>query len=150
LHSNFYVIDANNKIVTLRKRFKKVSYLAVFLMDFIATTSCVIYDTSVAGKFYMRPIRKRQDWLYFIDVLKVLRRAYCIQEFLVCWRKHDKSLSSRKRSLFKYHYKIYSEYLELPAVIAFLMCYGINIPLIILRKIYEMCTDFLFKRGWWK
>ncbi|MDR0618463.1 MAG: glycosyltransferase [Bacteroidales bacterium] len=150
LHSNFYVINTDNKVITLRKRFKKVSYLAVLLMDFIATTSCVIYDTSVAGKFYMRPIRKRQDWLYFIDILKVLRKAYCIQEPLVCWRKHSKSLSSKKRSLFKYHYKIYREYLKLPDAAAFLVCYGINIPLIALRKIYERCTDFLYRHGWWK
>ncbi|MDR2556522.1 MAG: glycosyltransferase [Bacteroidales bacterium] len=149
LHSNFYVIDSNNNIITLRKRFEKISYPAVFLMDFISTTSCVIYDTAVAGKFYMRPIRKRQDWLYFIDVLKMLRKAYCIQEPLVCWRKHDKSLSSKKRSLFKYHYKVYHEYLKLPAVLAFLVCYGINIPIIACRKIYERCTDFLFKCGLW-
>jgi glycosyltransferase involved in cell wall biosynthesis len=150
LHSNFYVIDDSNRIITLRKRFEKVSYWAVFLMDFIATTSCVIYDTSVHGKFYMRPIRKRQDWLYFIDILKVLRHAYCIREPLVCWRKHEKSLSSEKRSLFRYHYEVYYNYLGLPVVVAFLVCYGINIQLIASRKIYEVCTCYLFKRGLWK
>jgi hypothetical protein len=134
----------------LRKRLKKVSYWAVFLMDFIAATSCVIYDTKDSRKFYMRSIRKRQDWLYFIDVLKVLRKAYCIQDALVCWRKHNTSISSNKKSLFKFHYKVYHEYLKLPALPAFIVCYGINIPIIASRKVYEIFTDFIFKKGWWK
>jgi glycosyltransferase involved in cell wall biosynthesis len=150
LHSNFYVIDENNRIVTLRKRCRKVSYWAVFLMDFIATTSCVIYDTKDCGKFYMRHIRKRQDWLYFIDILKVLKKAYCIQDPLVGWRKHNKSLSAKKSTLFKYHYRVYHECLGLNVFSAFVVCFGINIPLIACRKIHEGVTDFFFKHGWWK
>ncbi|MCH5174396.1 MAG: glycosyltransferase family 2 protein [Prevotellaceae bacterium] len=68
-----------------------------------------IYDTAKHGKFYMPTIRKRQDWVLFLSILKKCGKAYAVQEPLAIYRKVPGSISSNKINLIKYNAKVYKE-----------------------------------------
>lgn len=67
-----------------------------------------IYDTSLYGKFYMPPLRKRQDWAMFLSILKKCKIAYGITEELAYYRILDNSISRKKSRLLKYNAEVYS------------------------------------------
>lgn len=58
-----------------------------------------IYDTEKVGKVYMPLIRKRQDWALKLNVLKICKEAYGIQEPLAIYRISSNSLSRKKFGL---------------------------------------------------
>lgn len=66
-----------------------------------------MYDTSRFGKFYMPTIRKRQDWAFFLTILKECKEAYGLGEPLAIYRKTPGSVSRRKVPLLKYNAEIY-------------------------------------------
>ncbi len=66
-----------------------------------------IYDTTKFGKFYMPPIRKRQDWAMFLNILKKCKIAYGITDELAYYRILDNSISRSKHTLIKYNAEVY-------------------------------------------
>lgn len=129
------VIDKEGKTVGFYKRKKRVSYGSTKIINYIGTSG-VLYDTDEIGKFYMKPIRRRQDWVLWMDILKVTRYAYCQQEALAVVRKNNSdSLSGNKRILPAYHIEVYNKYLNYPYPIAWFFFYGISLPCNIVKKI---------------
>jgi len=69
-----------------------------------------IYDTNFFGKINISTIRKRQDWILWLEILKKIKIAYPVPEYLAYYRKSNQSLSANKWSLVKYNYKVYSDF----------------------------------------
>ncbi len=67
-----------------------------------------IYDTTKFGKFYMPPIRKRQDWAMFLNILRKCEVAYGITDELAYYRILNSSISRNKHTLLKYNAEVYS------------------------------------------
>lgn len=129
------VIDVDGNVVGFNKRRPVVSFNSTKILNYIGTSG-VLYDTKEIGKFYMKPIRRRQDWVLWLDLLKVTNYAYCLQEPLSCWRKGDsESLSAHKSKLLKYHRTIYHDYLGYSVFSSYFMFYFKSLPRIIMKKI---------------
>ena len=73
------VIDTEGNVIAINNRVRRVSYFSTIIVNFIGTSSA-IYDTRRIGKIYMKDVRKRQDWLLWIDILRLTRHAYCTPE----------------------------------------------------------------------
>ena len=141
------MIDTAGNVIAINERVPRVSYRSTMIVNYIGTTT-VMYDTEGIGKFYMQNVRKRQDWLLWIDILRVTRYAYCLPERLSSWRSgNEGSLSSDKSSLFRYHLMIYRDYLGFPAPVAFLMCYGVSLPCFMVKKIRHRLINYLYSHG---
>lgn len=69
--------------------------------------STVIYDSSVLGKHYIPDIKKRNDYVMWLQIIKKARYVYGLQEVLGSHRVYSGSLSSNKKSLLKYHWFVY-------------------------------------------
>lgn len=69
----------------------------------------VIYDTKALGKIYVRNIRKRNDYVLWLSVIKQAGRLHCMEQLLAYHREREGSISSNKRSLLKYQWKVYRE-----------------------------------------
>lgn len=71
--------------------------------------STVIYCAKELGKFQIENIRKRNDYVMWLKVIKKSIYLYGIQEALSSHRVREGSVSSNKLSLIKYHWKVYRD-----------------------------------------
>jgi len=128
------VIDTEGNIVGYNYRKPKVSFKSTKIINYIGTSG-VMYDTDGIGKFYMKPIRRRQDWVLWMDILKVTQYAYCQQEGLAVVRTNNKeSLSGKKGKLPAYHIEVYNKYLGYSKIYSYFLFYCISLPCFIFKK----------------
>lgn len=133
------IINVKDQLIRVIKTPKRVSYTSTLICNRIGTTG-VVYDAKKLGKFYFKPIRKRQDWLMWLELLKKCSYAYSIDKTLELWRKRNDSISSNKKRLFKYHIEVY-KILGYSSLQSYLLFYFVSLPLIIIHKIVmEMCN----------
>jgi len=67
-----------------------------------------IYNCKKLGKIYTKDLKKRQDWLLWIEALKRSKKpARGIKETIAYYRISDNSLSSNKFNLIKHNFNVY-------------------------------------------
>lgn len=71
--------------------------------------STVIYNTEKLGKFKIPDIKKRNDYVMWLQVIKNEKYLYGIEESLGSHRIRTEGISSNKKSLVGYHWKVYRE-----------------------------------------
>ncbi|URQ99014.1 glycosyltransferase [Pseudoalteromonas sp. SCSIO 43095] len=71
-----------------------------------------IYDTEVLGKKYMPLIRKRQDMGLWLNILKDVERAYCLNEALALYRV-DSGMTQDKLEILKWQWLFYRKEMKL-------------------------------------
>ncbi|MHB1454847.1 MAG: glycosyltransferase family 2 protein [Saccharofermentanales bacterium] len=71
--------------------------------------STVIYDASLLGKHQIPDIRKRNDYVMWLAIIKKAKILYGMPEALGSHRVREGSISKNKFSLVKYHWKVYRE-----------------------------------------
>lgn len=71
--------------------------------------STVIYNAGKLGKFFIQPIRKRNDYVMWLAVVKRAGKLMGLNETLSYYRVHSKSLSINKSSLIKFHWVVYRD-----------------------------------------
>lgn len=74
-----------------------------------------MYNAQKLGKFYMPPLRKRQDWAMWLDIIEKADFALGIQEPIASYRL-SKGLSANKFDLIKYNYAVYRQHLGFSAI----------------------------------
>lgn len=75
--------------------------------------STIIYDSQILGKTFVPLIKRRNDYLMWINVIKKANLIYVMPDVLVHYRIRSNSLSYNKKSLIKYHWEIYRNYEKL-------------------------------------
>ena len=78
--------------------------------------STVIYDAEKLGKFKIPDIKKRNDYVMWLQVIKKEKYLYGIEEPLGSHRIRTEGISSNKKSLVGYHWKVYREIEKLSLV----------------------------------
>jgi teichuronic acid biosynthesis glycosyltransferase TuaG len=126
--SFFECID--EKGMALNKRMespKKLSLLRLFFCNYIGNLTA-IYDSEELGKIPIATIRKRQDWILWITILKKIKVAYPLEESLAFYRIRNNSVSSNKIKLLKENYNVYYKYYKYNALVSalFLMIFIFN------------------------
>ena len=144
-HSYTLVVDENNQPVGINKKPARVSFRSTRIINYIGTSS-VIYDTEGVGKVYMKPIRRRQDFALWLNILQRTKYAYCIPEPLFIYRYVHDSLSSNKFKLLKYHVQVYEQALGYSKLHAYLLFYCVSLPCFVVKKGLEKFRE-LFKEN---
>lgn len=111
-YTAYYVIDEESNIKYIRNAPTTTSYSDILKNDYIGCLT-VIYDTDKIGKFLMPEMRKRQDWVLWIRILKEIKYSYGIKEPLAYYRIGNESLSKNKLKLLKHNYSVYRKELKM-------------------------------------
>lgn len=75
--------------------------------------STVIYNAEKLGKFKIPDIKKRNDYVMWLQVIKKAKYLYGIEEPLGSHRIRTGGISANKKSLVGYHWQVYREFEKL-------------------------------------
>jgi glycosyltransferase involved in cell wall biosynthesis len=140
-YSSYYTIDEKSIITGVVKVPEKLTFKQLKHDNKIGCLTA-IYDTSRLGKFYMPPIRKRQDWAMFLNILKECQICFCLPEPLAYYRQRDNSVSSKKLSLVKYNVNVYETVFGYSTIKAYLYFFTHFIPTYFI-KVWKRKRDSL-------
>ena len=127
-------IDADgNDLHTVMIPPKKTDYRKCIRLSNPIGNLTVMYDQEVLGKFTVPPIRKRNDFALWLQILKKTAYCYGMEDVLAMYRMgRAESVSSNKLLQAKYHWQLYHE----------IECHSI------IRSVYEMgCWAFVKGTG---
>ena len=124
-------VDENNRVMEGIKVPKPVNDYNDVLKN-SPGTSTVIYNAAHLGKFYSPDIRRRNDFVMWLQVIKKAKKLYGIQEKYTSYRVRSDSLSGKKMKLVKYQWKVYRDYEKLPFF---------KSVVLLLRKTYDVIFD---------
>lgn len=94
--------DSLNRIISVSK---KQQYWD--LLKKSPGNSTVIYDAVKLGKFNIPNLKKRNDYVLWLQIIKKANYLYGVEETLASHRIRRSSISRNKFSLVKYHWEIY-------------------------------------------
>ncbi|EEJ43358.1 glycosyltransferase family 2 protein [Leuconostoc mesenteroides] len=87
------------------------------VLKYCPGNSTVIYDALKLGKTIIPLIKRRNDYVMWLKVIKKSKQLYIMPDILVHYRIRPGSLSSNKKGLVKYHWYIYRKYEKLNIII---------------------------------
>lgn len=102
MFSNF---SNDGKLIDITKNSPTLDYEGVLKNN--PGNSTVMYNAETLGKFFIPNIRKRNDFVMWLKVIKEAKVLYGIPEVLTYYRVRENSLSSNKASLLKYQWEVY-------------------------------------------
>tara|TARA_R110000868_G_scaffold40945_2_gene140579 strand:- start:2872 stop:3654 length:783 start_codon:yes stop_codon:yes gene_type:complete len=86
-----------------------LSYRQLFFCNYVGNLTA-IYDVNFFGKIPISSIRKRQDWMLWLTVLKKIKVAHVVPESLAYYRVRTDSISTSKLDLIKYNFAVYRKF----------------------------------------
>jgi len=119
-YTGFEKINETGKVVgTVLPYKKEVCYYDLLKTNHIGCLSAMI-DLEILGqKIYMPNIKKRQDQGLWLDVLKQIDKAYCLNEILGQYRIRSGSISINKIDNIKYQWELYRDIEKLNLIKSF-------------------------------
>ena len=87
----------------------KISYNQLYYCNWIGNLTA-IYSVDFFGKIEISSIKKRQDWLLWLQVLKQIKTAIPVPESLAFYRVREDSISASKLKLLKYNFNVYRKF----------------------------------------
>ncbi len=106
--SSYELIDEKGEVLNKKvKALPQLSYNKLLKSNYIGNLTGM-YNAKVLGKIKTPNLRKRQDWLLWLEAIKKSgKNAQSIQESLAYYRVRENSMSSNKLNLIKYNYWVY-------------------------------------------
>lgn len=95
-------------------------YYQLFFCNFVGNLTG-IYDVGFFGRIPISSIRKRQDWMVWLTVLKKIRKAKPVPESLAFYRIRENSISASKVGLLEHNFAVYRQFHKL-GVFSSLLC----------------------------
>ena len=107
-YTGFEKINEAGKVIgTVFPYKEEVCYYDLLKSNHIGCLTAMI-DLKILGhKMYMPDIKKRQDQGLWLDVLKKIDKAYCLNEILGQYRIREGAISVNKTDNIKYQWKLY-------------------------------------------
>lgn len=105
-------IDEKSNVLTTVIHSEKV-YDYDLILKKCPGNSTVIYNCKNLGKVYALDIRRRNDFVMWLALIKKSQKAYGLQEILGYHRVHLGSISYNKSMLLKYQWKVYRDFEKL-------------------------------------
>jgi glycosyltransferase involved in cell wall biosynthesis len=134
---SFYdCIDETGK--ALNKRVEapgNLSYRQLFFCNYVGNLTG-IYDVNYFDKIAISSIRKRQDWMLWLTILKKIRTARPIPESLAFYRIRENSLSASKLDLLKHNFTVYRTFHGFNIVVASFCMTGFLFTQLIIKPGY--------------
>jgi len=121
--------DATGETLNVVKSYKELDYWGV--LKHCPGNSTVMYNANELGKFYIPDIKKRNDFVMWLQVIKKAGTLYGLDENLTTYTIREGSLSKNKTDLVKYQWTVYRdiEKLSLPKSVCLLAHKAISILL---------------------
>lgn len=105
--TSYTKVDDNGNCLKIRYAKPKLNYDGILKNG--PGNSTVIYNAEQLGKIKIPNIRKRNDYVMWLKVIKKAKYLYGIEEPLASYRVRAGSLSKNKFALVKYQWKVYRE-----------------------------------------
>lgn len=115
VYGSYNRINENSELILKPYICKKsVTYKDMLWTNYIGCLTG-LYDISKYGKVYLREELKsvRDDYAYWLDIMKLCGIAYGNQEVLSSYRVMQSTTTGNKKKLIKKHFKFYREYLKM-------------------------------------
>lgn len=104
--TSFEEVDEENKLTNqLVASHKQLDYEG--LLKHCPGNSTVVYNAEKLGKFYIPNIKKRNDFVMWLQVIKKAKHLYGLEDVLTYYRVREGSLSKDKVDLVKYQWNVY-------------------------------------------
>ncbi|WP_270829826.1 glycosyltransferase family 2 protein [Aeromonas sp. QDB63] len=106
-YSDYSFIDENDVLIERVRRVPNTLNYKELLRENKIGCLTAIYDTHAIGKVFMPLIRKRQDYGLWLNILKLVPKAYRCPGVLAVYRIRKESVSSNKIHLLKYNFELF-------------------------------------------
>ena len=108
---SFYeCIDEEGTTLNIRKEAPNLtSYKKLFFCNYIGN-STAMYNAAILGKIPINQIRKRQDWMLWLTIVKKIKVAQPVPEVLAYYRVRKNSISASKIELLRYNFNVYYKF----------------------------------------
>lgn len=87
----------------------KISYKQLYYCNWIGNLTG-IYSVDFFGKIPIAAIKKRQDWMLWLQIVKQIQTAIPVSESLAYYRVREDSISASKWKLITYNFKVYQNF----------------------------------------
>lgn len=135
---SFYdCIDEQGK--SLNRRIEaplNLSYRQLFFCNYVGNLTG-IYDMEYFGKISISNVRKRQDWMHWLTILKKIKTAKPVPESLAFYRIRDNSLSTSKTALIQYNFAVYRQFHDFNLVVSILCMIGFLFTQLFIKPFYS-------------
>lgn len=135
---SFYeCIDEAGK--SLNKRVEaptNLTYRQLFFCNYVGNLTG-IYEVNYFGKITISSIRKRQDWMLWLTILKKIKTAQVIPESLAYYRIRENSISASKFELLKHNFAVYRIFHKLSLFVASICMIGFLFTQLIIKPRYS-------------
>lgn len=135
---SFYdCIDEQGK--SLNKRVEaplNLIYRQLFFCNYVGNLTG-IYDVEFFGKISISSIRKRQDWMHWLTILKKIKTAKPVPESLALYRIREYSLSTSKTALIQYNFAVYRQFHGYNLVVSLLCMTGFLFTQLVIKPFYS-------------
>jgi glycosyltransferase involved in cell wall biosynthesis len=128
----------NEQGLELNKRIeapKNLSYRQLFFCNYVGNLTG-IYDVDHFGKIAISSIRKRQDWMLWLTILKKINSAKPIPESLAFYRIRENSISASKFNLLKHNFAVYRRFHGFNLVLSLLCMTGFLFTQLLIKQRY--------------
>ena len=115
---------------------RNLSYRQLFFCNYVGNLTGV-YDVEFFGKISISSIRKRQDWMHWLTVLKKIKKAKPVPESLAFYRIRDNSLSTSKTALIRYNFAVYRQFHGYNLVVSLLCMTGFLFTQLVIKPFYS-------------
>ena len=115
---------------------RNLSYTQLFFCNYVGNLTG-IYDVEFFGKIAVSPIRKRQDWVHWLTILKKIRNAKPVPESLAYYRIRENSISASKLDLLKHNFAVYRTFHHYNLVVSLLCMTGFLVTQLIIKPRYN-------------
>ena len=130
--SSYEIISEEGKIIGTKRVPNQVTYLSTLINNEIGCLT-VLYNREIVGDRFMDKIRKRQDYLFWLIILRDIKRAGGITTSLAKYRLRNDSISRQKFALLKYNFQVYRK-LNF-SVLKSSLIFGIFLTIYVLKEI---------------
>lgn len=134
---SFYecIDEAGNPLHKLVEAPRNLSYLQLFFCNYVGNLTG-IYDVDFFGKIAISSIRKRQDWMLWLTILKKLKNAKPVPESLAYYRIRNNSLSASKVALLQHNFAVYRQFHRYNFVVALFIMLGFLFTQLLIKPRY--------------
>ena len=114
---------------------RNLSYRQLFFCNYVGNLTG-IYDVNYFGKIAISSIRKRQDWMLWLTILKKIKTAQPVPESLAFYRIRENSISASKLDLLKHNFAVYRTFHGFNIVVASFYMMGFLFTQLIIKPRY--------------
>ncbi len=118
--TDYKVVDESGKNLGVVRAPKKITFYKMLSNNYVGCLT-VMYKKNFTNDLLMPNLKKRQDWVLWLKILKKIKVAYSLKRPLSVYRKRNDSISNNKLSLLKYNWRVYNSCMSYNKFLSFLL-----------------------------